>query len=423
MAVVRVMDPQSGRCVEYERRQPEKTVFYRIVQEHIETVFAEAEQNGSGYPEHVKHEFERFLSCGILGAGFARLQCSTPGCTFERLVGYSCKGRSICPACVSRRMADCASHLVDHVLPVAPYRQWTLSLPYDVRLRIGYDKKRVGDVLALFLRTVFSWQRLQARRAGIEKPLTGTVTLCQRYGSILQFTPHFHSWLPDGVFSQDGDGGVQFHRLPPPSDDDIDSLLLRVSTKVDKLLFTDGDDAPPDDDAQAVLDDQAAAVKSPLPSSRFPWAKANNDQPHRPRCSFFEGYSLHADLSVHQKDRRKLERLLRYGLRPPFAQKRLSLRPDGKVRLKLRKPYYTGQTEIVLEPRDFLRRLIATIPPKRLNMVRFHGVFAPRSKVRPALKELLPEQPQPEPTTTEPTADSESTAPWGPGSPAEDLPA
>ena len=53
--------------------------------------------------------------------------------------------------------------------------------------------------------------------------------------------------------------------------------------------------------------------------------------------------------------------------------------PDGKVRLKLRKPYYTGQTEIVLEPREFLRRLIATIPPKRLNMVRFHGVFAPRA--------------------------------------------
>jgi hypothetical protein len=63
MAVVRVMDPQSGTCVEYERRQPEKSVFYRIVQEHIETVFAEAELKGSGYPQHVKHEFERFLSC------------------------------------------------------------------------------------------------------------------------------------------------------------------------------------------------------------------------------------------------------------------------------------------------------------------------------------------------------------------------
>ena len=178
--------------------------------------------------------------------------------------------------------------------------------------RIGYDKKRVSNVLALFLRTVFSWQRLQARRAGIAKPLTGAVTLCQRYGSILQFTPHFHSWLPDGVFAQDGDGGVQFHRLPPPSDDDIDDLLLRVSTKVDKLLFASDDDPPLDDDAQAVLDDQAAAVKSPLQSRRFPWA-TGNDQPQRPRCSFFEGYSLHADLAVHSKERRKLERLLRYG--------------------------------------------------------------------------------------------------------------
>jgi hypothetical protein len=418
--MARVMDPQSGRCIEYERRQPEKTVFYRIVQEHIETLFAEAEQNGSGYPEHVKHEFERFLSCGILGAGFARLQCSTPGCTFERLVGYSCKGRSICPSCVSRRMADCASHLVDHVLPIAPYRQWTLSLPYDVRLRIGYDNKRVGDVLSLFLRTVFSWQRLQARRAGIDKPLTGAVTLCQRYGSILQFTPHFHSWLPDGVFAQDADGGLSFHRLPPPSDDDIDRLLLRVSTKVDKLLFAEADDGPVDDDAQAVLDDQAAAVKSPLPYSRFPWA-TGNDQPKRPRCSFFEGDSLHADLAVHQKERRKLERLLRYGLRPPFAQKRLSLTPAGKVRLKLRKPYYTGQTEIVFEPREFLRRLIATIPPKRLNMLRFHGLFAPRAKVRPALRQLLPQKPQASTTATGP-GNSEATAIPGPGSPKEEPP-
>ena len=44
----------------------------------------------------------------------------------------------------------------------------------------------------------------------------------------------------------------------------------------------------------------------------------------------------------------------------------------------------------MLEPTDFLRRLIATIPPKRMNMVRFHGAFAPRATVRPALRSLLP---------------------------------
>ena len=279
------------------------------------------------------------------------------------------------------------------------------------------------SLLALFLRTVFCWQRLQARRAGIDNPLTGAVTLCQRYGSILQFTPHFHSWLPDGVFSDDGQGGLQFHRLPPPRDDDIDRLLLRVAAKVDKLL-SDADDAPADDDAVAMRDEQATAVNAPCKSPRWPWA-TGNDQPRRPRCAVFEGYSLHADLAVHQKERKTLERLLRYGLRPPFAQKRLSLTSDGNVRLKLRKPYYTGQTEIVMPPQDFLRRLIATIPPKRMNMVRFHGVFAPRATVRPALQALLPRKAQGKPssTSTEPSASPEMTVvPDSPVAPSDHLP-
>jgi len=189
MAVTRVVD-ESGQVIEYERRRPENSVYYRIVQEHIQTVFSQAEENGSGYPTHVKREFERFMSCGVLAAGFARIHCAQPGCTSERLVAYACKGRCICPSCVSRRMADCAAHLVDRVLPIAPYRQWTLSLPYDVRFRVGYDKTLLGQVLSIYVRTISAYQRLRARRLGINRPLTGAVTLCQRYGSILQLSPH-----------------------------------------------------------------------------------------------------------------------------------------------------------------------------------------------------------------------------------------
>jgi hypothetical protein len=79
------------------------------------------------------------------------------------LVAYACKGRCICPSCVARRMADCAAHLVEHVLPWAPYRQWTLSLPYAVRFRVGYDIRLLSAVLRVFLRTVFAWQRRKAR--------------------------------------------------------------------------------------------------------------------------------------------------------------------------------------------------------------------------------------------------------------------
>ncbi len=102
------------------------------------------------------------------------------------------------------------------------------------------------------------------------------------------------------------------------------------------------------------------------------------------------GFSLHAGLWLEAQDRKKLERLLRYGSRPPFAQKRLTLTPSGKVRLKLRKAYYTGQTELVLEPTAFLRRLFAIIPPPRWHLTRYHGIFSGHHRLRPLLVTLLP---------------------------------
>jgi hypothetical protein len=42
----------------------------------------------------------------------------------ERLVAFSCKGRGFCPRYGGQRMAERAAHLVDHVLPDIPVRQW-----------------------------------------------------------------------------------------------------------------------------------------------------------------------------------------------------------------------------------------------------------------------------------------------------------
>ena len=118
----------------------------------------------------------------------------------------------------------------------------------------------------------------------------------------------------------------------------------------------------------------------------------DDERPYKPRCAFSNGFSLHADLDCHQRDRRKLERLLRYGLRPPFAQKRLSLLPDGRVQLKLRKPFYTGQTDVVFEATEFLRRLAAAVPKPMQNMTRYHGIFAANANRRPELQLLMPQR-------------------------------
>jgi hypothetical protein len=39
----------------------------------------------------------------------------------------------------------------------------------------------------------------------------------------------------------------------------------------------------------------------------------------------------------------------------------------------------------VLEPLDFMARLAALVPPPRMHLTRYHGVFAPHSSLRAAI--------------------------------------
>ncbi len=287
-------------------------------------------------------------------------------------------------------MADSAAHLVDHVLPHAPYRQWTLSLPKHVRYKMVRDPALLTRVQSVFLRTVFAWQRRLAKaELGIAQPLCGAVSFVQRFGSLLQLNPHFHAWLPDGVFADDADGRLWFSALMPPEQDDIEALLDKIVKRI--LRCCDADEiVEPDDEQIALGVAQARAIEPP---ARF---SAVHSPPPAPRlCAYRQGFSLHAGLWAEAENRAGLERMLRYGMRPPFSQRRLSLSSDGRVRLKLRKPYHTGQTTVVFEPVDFLRRLAAIIPPARQNLTRYFGVFAPHAKARPAALALVPRLPTP----------------------------
>jgi len=97
------------------------------------------------------------------------------------------------------------------------------------------------------------------------------------------------------------------------------------------------------------------------------------------------GFSLHAGVAIAPHQRGKLERLCRYVSRPPVACERLALTPTGQVRYTLKTPYRDGTTHIVLEPLDLMARLAALVPPPRMHLTRYHGVFAPHSKLRAAV--------------------------------------
>ena len=68
--------------------------------------------------------------------------------------------------------------------------------------------------------------------------------------------------------------------------------------------------------------------------------------------------------------------------RPALSTKRLSLTRNGQVRYELKTPWRNGTTHVIFEPLDFISRLVALVPRPRVNLTRFHGVFAPNSKYR-----------------------------------------
>jgi hypothetical protein len=64
---------------------------------------------------------------------------------------------------------------------------------------------------------------------------------------------------------------------------------------------------------------------------------------------------------------------------------RLDLTAQWQVRYRLKTPYRDGTTHIVLEPLDFIARLAALVPPPRVHLTRFHGVFAAHAALRAAI--------------------------------------
>ena len=94
------------------------------------------------------------------------------------------------------------------------------------------------------------------------------------------------------------------------------------------------------------------------------------------------GFSLHAGVAAQAWERQKLERLCRYITRPAVSEKRLSLTSSGNIRYQLKTPYSDGTTHVIFEPLDFIAKLAALVPKPRVNLTRFHGIFAPNSKHR-----------------------------------------
>ena len=102
---------------------------------------------------------------GQAPAGVAEASLSFLGlgeCGHEKLVAFSCKRRGFCPSCGARRMAENRPHLVDHVIPPVPVRQWVISLPIPLRLLFAAQPQLLAPLLQAIHRVIAGFLVKQA---------------------------------------------------------------------------------------------------------------------------------------------------------------------------------------------------------------------------------------------------------------------
>lgn len=370
---------------QYRRHDPTETVLYEVVDDHWDDFKARVAEAGDELPSCVLREVEGYLHCGLLERGFARLHCD--GCKKSQVLAFSCKGRGICPSCSGRFMCDTAAHVVDRVIRPIPVRQYVLTFPFSLRTWAAQDPRLMTTRVGVFARAVSCWLRKEARKDGIEGGEPGAITFIQRFGDEMKLTPHLHVLFSDGVFYEAEDGRVRFHPTRPPRQEDIEALVATVARKARKAidrLDRDSNEAP------AVVERCAAAAFQgtlALDDARRP-RLVRGDKPTRalPKlCAAQDGWNVHAAVRLQARDRKGLEPLVRDVARPGIPEGRLALLDDGRVQMTLKRPWSDGTRELTFERLTFLERLVALILLPHVNLVRYHGVWASRSKRRAAV--------------------------------------
>ena len=354
-------------------------------------------EQGRELPGYVQREFEDFLKCGRLEHGFLRVRCES--CHAEHLVAFSCKRRGFCPSCGARRMAESAALLVDDVLPEQPMRQWVLSFPFQLRFLFASRPEIMGRVLGIVYRVIATHLVKKAGHSH-KTARTGAVTLIQRFGSALNLNIHFHMLFLDGVYVERPNGSARFRWIKAPTSAELTQLAYTIAHRVGRYLERQGLLERDAENSYLASDAVEDDPMNPLLRHSITYHIAVGPQAGRkvftlqtlPACDPEDqfgdtvgkvaGFSLHAGVAAKVHERNKLERLCRYISRPAVSEKRLSLTKNGNVRYQLKTPYRDGTTHVIFEPLDFIARLAALVPKPRVNLTRFHGVFAPNSKHR-----------------------------------------
>ncbi len=325
----------------YHPRRPEASPLFRLVSDHLhrlQTVYDDrfAHENGPWRPV-VAQVAEKFLACGVLEHGFARIRCDA--CRHEYLLAFSCKCRYFCPSCHAKRVAIWTQWLDTTLLAPVPHRQVVLTIPKRLRAYCLYRRRLLGEIARVAARTVTAAIRTLT---GECDHAVGIVACLQTHGSRANWHPQLHLLVTDGGFRPDGTFVTWRAHDPARLTEAFRRAVLRLSVRL--ALF---------DEAQA--------------AGMLTW-------PH-------SGFHVHTAVWVPEDDRAFATRLARYCARNPVALERLTYDRAAKA-VTYRSDKSEGPTAgtETVDPLEFLARVLVHIPDKGQVTTRYCGWYANRPR-------------------------------------------
>ena len=153
-------------------------------------------------------------------------------------------------------MSEAACHLVDHILPMVPYRQFVITFPYPLRYWLNTNTSLFKEVHDIITNAIQAHYKALTNLPTFRDPKAGIVSFTQRFGSALNLNPHIHLIATDGMHYRPE--APLFRKAKPPTDADISILLTRITSRVLSLLQKKG-----------YLDQHGEIVNNPLRDSLF----------------------------------------------------------------------------------------------------------------------------------------------------------
>ena len=337
-----VSSPDRAFSGVYKPRNPAASNYFQCVAAHweeLEPAWDDLYQRQYGYfRPYVKEVMPRFLDCGVLHNGFARVRCLD--CGHEYLLAFSCKRRHFCPSCHQKRVVEFGEWLCAEVLKSVPHRQWVFSIPKRLRPWFSHDRKLLAGLSKCAWKILGKYLK---NSVPYDDAVAGGVVAVQTFGDFQNFNPHLHIIATDGCFYGQG----RFQKANQPFPAGLEPLFRQ---EVFKLL-------------------KAHGLPHRVIENMMGWHHS--------------GFNVYCGPAIRPGDKTGMENLARYIIRAAFSQERMRYIPatasaDGEAKVIYQSK--DGRERKVFPALDWLAQLTTHIPNRKEHMVRYYGFYSNKSR-------------------------------------------